>query len=72
MPVLARAAPALAALPAGALKTATWSGGAWTLDFVPMDDAILAGLSVRLSNAGLAVLHARTASGVRARIGLSP
>jgi general secretion pathway protein L len=72
MPVLARAAPALATLPAGALKTATWSGGAWTLELAPMDDTIVASLSARLASAGLAVLHARTASGVRARVSHSP
>ena len=72
MPVLARAAPALASLPAGMLKTATWSGGAWTLEFAPMDDIVVAGLAARLSSAGLGMLHARTASGVRARISLLP
>ena len=70
MPVLARAAPALAALPAGTLKTATWSGGAWTLELAPVDDATIAAFSGRLASAGLAALHARSASGVRARVGV--
>jgi hypothetical protein len=68
LPVLARAAPALAALPPGALKTATWNGGAWTLELAPLDDAALTALVERLADAGLAALHARTASGVRARV----
>ena len=72
MPVLARAAPALAALPAGALKTATWTGGAWTLELAPLDDASLGAFDTRLALAGLASLHAKTASGVRARIAPSP
>ena len=68
MPVLARAAPALAALPAGALKTATWNAGAWTLDLAPLDEALLADFTARLSASGLTPMHARTAAGVRARI----
>jgi hypothetical protein len=68
MPLLARAAPALAALPKGALRTATFNGGAWTLEFGPLDEATLAALVERLAAAGLAPLHARTNAGVRARI----
>lgn len=71
MRILARAAPALAALPASALRTATWTGGAWTLELAPLDDAVLAGLVQRGAAAGLAVLHARTANGVRARLARS-
>ena len=72
MPLLARAAPALAALPAGALRTATYAQGAWTVDLARVDDATLAGLRERAGSAGLAVVHAPTASGVRARIGIAP
>jgi hypothetical protein len=72
MPLLARAAPALAGLPAGALRTATYAQGAWTLDLAKVDDAALAGLRERAGNAGLVVVHAPTASGARARIGLAP
>jgi hypothetical protein len=68
MPVLARAAPALAALPTGALRTATWSAGAWTVDIAPLDDATLDAFVARLAGVGLSALHARTSSGVRARI----
>lgn len=72
MPVLARAAPALAALPAGAFRTATWTAGAWTLELAPLDEAALSGFTQRVGAAGLSLLHARTASGVRARVALSP
>jgi type II secretion system protein L len=68
MPLLARAAPALAALPHGALKTATFSAGAWTLELGALDDATLAALVERLRAAGLSPLYARTSAGVRARV----
>jgi len=68
MPVLARAAPAFAALPAGALKAATWSAGAWTVELAPLDEATLGDFVARLAGAGLVPLTARTASGIRARI----
>jgi hypothetical protein len=68
MTLLARAAPALAALPGGALRTATWTGGAWTFELGPLDEATLSGLVQRIDAAGLSSLHAKTGSGVRARI----
>jgi hypothetical protein len=71
MPMLARAAPALASLPAGALKTATWSGGAWTLELTALDEATLARIAARLAEAGIGMLHAQTASGVRARLSMA-
>ena len=72
MTLLARAAPALAALPTGALRTATYGQGAWTIDLAQVDDAVLASLRDRAGSAGLTVVHATTASGVRARIGVAP
>jgi hypothetical protein len=72
LPLLARAAPALAALPPGALRTATYGQGAWTIELAKVDEAALAALRDRTSSAGLAVVHAPTASGVRARIGVAP
>jgi hypothetical protein len=72
MPLLARAAPALAALPAGALRTATYGQGAWTVELAQVDEAALASLRERAGGAGLTVVHAATAGGVRARIGVAP
>jgi hypothetical protein len=72
MPLLARAAPALAALPAGSMKAATYAAGAWTLELAPLDEATLAGLDQRLAAAGLSWLHAKSATGVRARITAEP
>jgi hypothetical protein len=72
MPMFARAAPALAALPAGTLRTATWTAGAWTLELAAIDEAALAEFVQRIGAAGLSGLHARTATGVRARVTPSP
>jgi len=72
MPLLARAAPALAALPVGALRTAAYGQGAWTVDLAKVDEAALAALRDRAASTGLAVVHAPTASGFRARIGAAP
>jgi hypothetical protein len=72
MPLLARAAPALAALPTGALRTATYGQGAWTIELAKVDETALASLRDRAGSAGLTVVQAPTASGVRARIGVAP
>jgi hypothetical protein len=72
MPLLARAAPALAALPPGALRTATYAQGAWTIDLGQVDDAAMSALRDRAASVGLSVVHAPTPSGVRARIGAAP
>lgn len=69
LPLLARAAPALAALPAGALKRATYAGGAWTLELAPLDAAAREAMAERLVAAGLSAQQATTPDGVRVRIG---
>ncbi len=69
LPLLARAAPALAALPQGTLKRAHYAGGAWTLELAPVDADVRAALDARLSAAGLSALQATTADGLRVRIG---
>ena len=72
MPMLARAAPALAALPPDTVRTATWTGGAWTIEIKPVDEPALAALSQRLAAAGLVALHARTQAGIRLRLSGRP
>jgi len=72
IPLIARAAPVLSTLPLGTLRTATFAGGAWTLDFAPLDDARSHDLVDRLGNAGLSVLHAKTSGGVRFRVSPAP
>ena len=68
-PLLARAAPALATLPAGTLRRATYASGAWTLELAPLDAAALGALDARLRAAGAPALAASSAAGVRLRIG---
>jgi len=72
LPLLARAAPALAALPPAALKTAIYASGAWTFELDTQDDAAQAALDRRLRDAGLAPLSARTTAGHRVRVTLAP
>jgi len=67
LPLLARAAPALAALPAGTFKIATYSPATWTFDLAKADANALAELDRRLTAAGLATLQATTNSGTRLR-----
>ncbi|MEP7063750.1 MAG: type II secretion system protein GspL [Betaproteobacteria bacterium] len=68
LPLLARAAPALAALPAGKWKRAVYSSGAWTLEFSAIDDATRDTLIRRLTDAGLTALSATNPGGLRVRI----
>jgi len=66
--LLARAAPALAAVPAGQWKRAVYASGAWTFEFGPLADGVRDALVARLTAAGVTALAANTASGVRVRI----
>jgi hypothetical protein len=72
LPLLARAAPALSALPNGALKSAMYADGAWTIEFASLDAATQAALDRALRNAGASALQAKTSGGYRMRISLSP
>jgi hypothetical protein len=69
LPLLARATPALAALPAGAVKSATYADGHWTLDLARPDAAAIADLDARLRAAGMPALVAPSATGTRVRFG---
>ena len=68
LPLLARAAPALGALPPGAVKSAMYSAGTWTFDLGKLDPTLAAVLDRKLAAAGLATLAATTAAGTRLRI----
>lgn len=68
LPLLARAAPSLSALPPGTLKSATYAASAWTLDLGKIDPAVAADIDRRLAGAGLATLTATTPAGTRMRI----
>jgi hypothetical protein len=72
LPLLATAAPALAGLPANALRSGTYSDGAWTLELGKLDNEPLARVDRALNERGLSVLHAPSAAGVRMRITAKP
>ena len=72
LPLLARAAPTLAALPAGALKSATYASGTWTFELAKLDADAQTALDRGLAAAGVASLQATTAAGTRVRATLGP
>ncbi len=72
MPLLARVAPALAPVPGSALKSATYADAAWTLELPALDDPTANALVQRVAATGVPVVHARSESGVRMRIGPLP
>jgi hypothetical protein len=72
VPLLARAAPALAALPVPAVKSAIYADGAWTFELATLDAPALAALDRRLQDAGLAPLQAKTNAGLRMRVSAGP
>jgi hypothetical protein len=72
LPLLARAAPALAALPNGALKSATYGDGHWTFEFAKLDADAAGRLELQLAGAGLATVQAANAAGARMRVSLAP
>jgi hypothetical protein len=69
LPLLARAAPALRALPARSVKSASYADGHWTLDLARNDPAAIADLDARLKRAGIAAIVATSATGARIRMG---
>ncbi len=69
LPLLARAAPALRALPAGAVKSATYADGHWTLDLPRVDATTIGDLGVRMRTAGVYAVVATSAGGARVRLG---
>jgi Type II secretion system (T2SS), protein L len=72
LPLLARAAPTLAALPAGAFKSARYAAGTWTFELAKLDAAAQTALDRGLAEAGVASLQATTNAGTRMRATLAP
>ena len=70
VPLLARAAPVIATLPAGALKSATYANDAWTLELANVDAQSVSRAARALAHAGIDAVSAPTASGVRMRLAL--
>jgi hypothetical protein len=58
LPLLARAAPALAALPPGTVKRASYADGHWTLDLALANPAAIGDLELRMRSAGVPALVA--------------
>ena len=69
LPLLARASSALAALPSGAVKSAVYADGHWTLELARADPALIRDLDVRMRAARVPMLVATSANGARVRIG---
>ena len=72
LPLLARAAPPLAALPPRAIRSATFASGSWTFDLAKIDAAALAEFEQGLTMSGLVTLRATTPTGARVRVALAP
>jgi general secretion pathway protein L len=71
VPLLARAAPALATLPAGALRGLAYGDGHIVLELQKLDAAQTSRIQRELQQTGLIAIAAPTASGARLRIGLN-
>ena len=69
LPLLARAAPALAALPTGSVKRASYTDGHWTLELALADPAAIGDVDLRLRGAGVPALVAASPNGTRMRLG---
>lgn len=69
LPLLARAAAALARLPRGSVKSATYADGHWTLDVAHVEGGAIRDLDLRMRAAGIAFLIAPAAGGARLRFG---
>lgn len=70
LPLLARAAPSIAQLPSGTLKSATYADDAWTIEFGKLDAERLSGVTRALGRAGVDAVSAPTAGGTRMRLTL--
>jgi hypothetical protein len=69
LPLLARAAPAFAALPPGSVKSALYADGHWTLELAHADPAVIRDLDARMRAARVPMLVATSAAGARVRVG---
>jgi type II secretion system protein L len=70
LPLLARAAPALATLPAGSVRSLRYADGHVVLELQKADAALTAGVQRELQARGLTAIAAATATGTRLRLGL--
>jgi hypothetical protein len=54
------------------VKSATYAGGAWTIELGGVDIGALAGVDRTLTGSGVTALQAKTGGGYRMRLSLSP
>ncbi|HEX6136150.1 MAG TPA: type II secretion system protein GspL [Casimicrobiaceae bacterium] len=71
LPLLARAASSIGALPPGALRSAHYTDGAWTLELGKLDAQSLSRIARLLAAAGIDAVAAPTAAGTRMRLALA-
>jgi type II secretion system protein L len=71
LPLLARAAPALSTLPAGAVRSLAYADGHLVFDLQKIDPPQATRLQRELQRAGLVAIAAPTANGARLRVGLT-
>jgi hypothetical protein len=70
LPLLARAAPALATLPAGSVRSLRYADGHVVLELQKSDAAQITHVQRELQGRGLTAIAAATATGARLRLGL--
>jgi hypothetical protein len=68
--LLARAAPALATLPAGSVRSLRYADGHVVLELQKSDAAQIAHVQRELQGRGLTAIAAATATGARLRLGI--
>jgi general secretion pathway protein L len=71
LPLLARAAPVLSALPPEAIRSLTYADGHLLLDLQKIEPTRPAALQRELQRAGLVAIAAPTSNGARLRVGLN-
>ncbi|HEX2390505.1 MAG TPA: type II secretion system protein GspL [Casimicrobiaceae bacterium] len=72
LPLLARAAPSIASLPPGSLKSMHYANDAWTLELANVGPDRISGVTQALDRAGVAAISAAAAGGTRMRLTLDP
>lgn len=71
LPLLARAAPVLSALPAETVRSLSYTDGHLLLDLQKIEPSLPSNLQRDLQHAGLVAITAPTATGARLRVGLN-
>jgi hypothetical protein len=70
LPLLARAAPAVSALPPNAVKSMTYANAAWTLELTGVDAEVVSRVARALDSAGVRAIAAPVSGGTRMRLTL--